>query len=90
MLIAIGSPENVPAYMEKVKRKEAVLSGFGHRIYRTSDPRSKVIRRIAEDVFAVTGRDELLDTAIALHDIAIKDPYVSSFTTLFSLLFVSH
>lgn len=45
MLTAIGSPENVPAYLEKVKKKEVVLSGFGHRIYHTSDPRSKIIRK---------------------------------------------
>jgi citrate synthase len=65
-------------FIEQVKKKEVVLSGFGHRIYRTSDPRSAIIRKCAEDVFAVTGRDELLDTAIALHDIAIKDDYFVS------------
>ncbi|KAM0752246.1 hypothetical protein T439DRAFT_324313 [Meredithblackwellia eburnea MCA 4105] len=75
MLIAIGSPENVPEYLEKVKRKEVVLSGFGHRVYRTSDPRSFVIRKTAEEVFKVTGKDPLLETAIALHDAAIKDDY---------------
>ncbi|KAI5478794.1 citrate synthase [Pseudohyphozyma bogoriensis] len=78
MLIAIGSPENVPSYLEKVKRKEVVLSGFGHRVYRTSDPRSKIIKQTAEEVFKVTGRDPLLDTAIALHDAAIKDDYFVS------------
>ncbi|KAK4699119.1 citrate synthase, partial [Phenoliferia sp. Uapishka_3] len=75
MLLAIGSPDNVHEYLEKVKRKEVVLSGFGHRIYRTSDPRSFVIRKTAEEVFAVTGRDGLLETAIALHDAALKDEY---------------
>lgn len=45
MLLRIGSPENVPAFIEKVKRKEEVLSGMGHRIYKTHDPRSKVIRK---------------------------------------------
>ncbi|ORY90765.1 peroxysomal citrate synthase [Leucosporidium creatinivorum] len=78
MLTAIGSPENVPAYLEKVKKKEVVLSGFGHRIYRTSDPRSKIIRKTAEEVFAVTGRNPLLDTAMALHDAAISDEYFVS------------
>jgi citrate synthase len=62
--------------MERVKRKEVVLSGFGHRIYRTTDPRSKIIRQTAEEVFNVTGKDPLLETAMALHDAAINDEYV--------------
>ncbi|KAF9520923.1 hypothetical protein BS47DRAFT_413252 [Hydnum rufescens UP504] len=78
MLIAIGSPANVPAYIEAVKRREKVLSGFGHRIYKTSDPRSFIIRNIADEVFAVTGKDELLDTAMALHAVAMKDEYFIS------------
>ncbi|BGP37428.1 hypothetical protein JCM10449v2_001334 [Rhodotorula kratochvilovae] len=78
MLVSIGSPENVPAFIEKVKRKEAVLSGFGHRIYRNTDPRSKIIQKIAEDVFALTGRDPLLDTALALRDAALHDDYFIS------------
>ncbi|GAA5998023.1 uncharacterized protein JCM10292_002269 [Rhodotorula paludigena] len=75
MLVSIGSVENVPAFIEKVKRKEAVLSGFGHRIYRSTDPRSTIIRKVAEDIFAITGRDPLLDTALALRDAALSDPY---------------
>jgi len=75
MLISIGSPENVPAFLEAVKRREKVLSGFGHRVYKTSDPRSFIIRKAADDVFKVTGKDELLETAMALHDAAIKDEY---------------
>ncbi|KAH9959592.1 peroxysomal citrate synthase [Russula dissimulans] len=75
MLISIGSPENVPAFLEAVKRREKVLSGFGHRVYKTSDPRSFIIRKTADDVFNVTGKDELLETAMALHDAAIKDEY---------------
>jgi len=75
MLVDIGSPENVEAYIEKVKTKEKVLSGFGHRIYRTSDPRSFIIRKTAEEVFEVTGRNPLLQTALRLHDIALKDEY---------------
>ncbi|GAA6006232.1 hypothetical protein JCM10207_000570 [Rhodosporidiobolus poonsookiae] len=78
MLIGIGKPENVPAFLERVKRKEVVLSGFGHRIYRNTDPRSTIIKKIAEDVFAVTGRDELLDTALALRDAALADEYFVS------------
>lgn len=78
MLISIGSPENVPAFIEKVKRKEAVLSGFGHRIYRTTDPRSRIIEKTAAAVFEVTGRDSLLDTALRLRDLALKDDYFVS------------
>ncbi|GAA5949558.1 hypothetical protein JCM10213_002598 [Rhodosporidiobolus nylandii] len=78
MLISIGSPSNVPAFIEKVKKKEAVLSGFGHRIYRSTDPRSAIIRKIADDVFAITGKDELLETALALRDAALKDEYFVS------------
>jgi citrate synthase len=79
MLIRIGSPDNVPAFLEKVKQKKELLSGFGHRIYRTTDPRSKIIRKTAEDVFAVTGKDDaLLQTAMALHDAANKDEYFVS------------
>lgn len=74
----ILQPENVPDFVEKVKRKEVVLSGFGHRIYRVSDPRSKIIRQTADAVFAVTGKDELLETAMALHDHALKDEYFIS------------
>lgn len=75
MLISIGKPENVPAFIEAVKRREKTLSGFGHRVYKTSDPRSFIVRKTADAVFAVTGKDELLDTAMALHDAAMKDEY---------------
>ncbi|GAA5979762.1 hypothetical protein JCM10908_003034 [Rhodotorula pacifica] len=78
MLISIGSPENVPAFIERVKRKEAVLSGMGHRIYKTHDPRSKIIHKIADEVFALTGTDPLLETALALRDAALADDYFIS------------
>lgn len=52
MLIKIGSPEGVPAFLSKVKTKEEVLSGFGHRVYKTSDPRSFIIRKTADEVVA--------------------------------------
>ncbi|KAF9787502.1 peroxysomal citrate synthase [Thelephora terrestris] len=75
MLISIGSPENVPAFIQAVKKREKTLSGFGHRVYKTSDPRSFIVRKTADEVFKVTGRDALLDTAMALHDAAMKDEY---------------
>ncbi|KAF9048618.1 peroxysomal citrate synthase [Panaeolus papilionaceus] len=75
MLISIGKPENVPAFLEAVKKREKVLSGFGHRVYRTSDPRSFIVRKTADEVFKITGKDELLETAMALHEAAMKDEY---------------
>lgn len=75
MLISIGKPENVPAFIEAVKKREKTLSGFGHRVYKTSDPRSFIVRKTADEVFKVTGKDELLETAMALHDAAMKDEY---------------
>lgn len=75
MLVSIGSPENVPAFIEAVKRREKTLSGFGHRVYKTSDPRSFIVRKTADEVFKVTGKDALLETAMALHDAAMKDEY---------------
>ncbi|KAF7424199.1 hypothetical protein PC9H_009503 [Pleurotus ostreatus] len=75
MLISIGRPENVPAFIEAVKNREKVLSGFGHRVYKTSDPRSFIVRKMADEVFKVTGKDELLETAMALHEAAMKDEY---------------
>ncbi|KAJ7030436.1 peroxysomal citrate synthase [Mycena alexandri] len=78
MLISIGKPENVPAFLEAVKKREKVLSGFGHRVYKTSDPRSFIVRKTADEVFKITGKDELLETAMALHDAAMKDDYFIS------------
>ncbi|KAF9456764.1 peroxysomal citrate synthase [Collybia nuda] len=75
MLITIGKPENVPAFIEAVKKREKVLSGFGHRVYKTSDPRSFIVRKTADEVFNITGKDELLETAMALHEAAMKDKY---------------
>ncbi|KAF8239672.1 peroxysomal citrate synthase [Tricholoma matsutake] len=75
MLISIGKPENVPGFLEAVKKREKVLSGFGHRVYKTSDPRSFIVRKTADEVFKVTGKDELLETAMALHEAAMKDEY---------------
>lgn len=76
MLMEIGSPENVPAFMEKVEKKERVLVGFGHRVYKNVDPRSKAIRELAEQVFAVTGRNKLLDTALTLAKYASESEFM--------------
>jgi citrate synthase len=73
--VCLCSPANVPAFIEAVKKREKVLSGFGHRVYKTSDPRSFIVRKTADEVFKVTGKDELLETAMALHEAAMKDDY---------------
>lgn len=78
MLIEIGSPENVPAFMQAVERRERVLVGFGHRVYKNVDPRSTAIRKLAEEVFEVTGRNKLLDTALTLADYARKSEFMRS------------
>lgn len=76
MLMEIGTPENVPAFMAQVERRERVLVGFGHRVYKNVDPRSKAIRALAEEVFKVTGRNKLLDTAERLAEVAAKSEFV--------------
>ncbi|EXL51692.1 citrate synthase [Fusarium oxysporum f. sp. radicis-lycopersici 26381] len=78
MLIEIGSPENVPAFMQAVERRERVLVGFGHRVYKNVDPRSTAIRKLAEEVFEVTGRNKLLDTALTLAEYARKSEFMRS------------
>lgn len=78
MLIEIGSPENVPGFMEKVEKRERVLVGFGHRVYKNVDPRSTAIRELAEEVFKVTGRNKLLDTALTLAEYARKSEFMRS------------
>jgi citrate synthase len=75
MLTEIGSTANVPAYIERVKRGEVRLMGFGHRVYKNYDPRAKIIKRIASEVFEVTGTNPLLDIALELERIALQDDY---------------
>jgi citrate synthase len=75
MLERIGSVANVPAFVERVKRKEELLMGFGHRIYKSYDPRASIIKAIADEVFEICGRDELIEVAVALEKTALSDPY---------------
>jgi citrate synthase len=75
MLREIGSIEKVPEFVKKVKAREALLMGFGHRVYKNYDPRAKIIRETAEQVFAVTGRNPLLDIALELERIALEDDF---------------
>lgn len=75
MLDEIGSVANIPAYIEKVKKGEFKLMGFGHRIYKNYDPRARIIKWTAEQVFQVTGRNKKLDIALELERIALEDEY---------------
>jgi len=75
MLDEIGSKDNVPAYVKKVKDGHGKLMGFGHRVYKNYDPRAKIIKWTAERVFEVTGRNAKLDIALELERIALEDDY---------------
>ena len=75
MLKAIGSIERVPAFIESVKAGHGKLMGFGHRVYKNYDPRARIIKRIAEEVFEVTGRNPLLDIALEVERIALEDAF---------------
>jgi citrate synthase len=75
MLDEIGSKQNVPAYIKKVKEGHGKLMGFGHRVYKNYDPRAKIIKWTAEQVFDVTGRNPKLDIALELERIALEDDY---------------
>jgi citrate synthase len=75
MLAKIGSKDNIPEYIKKVKAGEGKLMGFGHRVYKNYDPRARIIKRCAEEVFAVTGRNPVIDIAVELERIALEDEY---------------
>lgn len=78
MLTEIGDVSYVPAFMELVKNRERLLMGFGHRVYKNYDPRAKIIKQIADQVFEVTGRNPMLDIALELERIALEDEYFVS------------
>ncbi len=78
MLGEIGTYDNVPAYIESVKRGETLLQGFGHRVYKNYDPRAKIIKKVADEVFQVTGKNPLLDIALKLEEVALSDDYFIS------------
>jgi citrate synthase len=78
MLEAIGDVKNIPAFIDKVKKREVLLMGFGHRVYKNYDPRARIIKKIADEVFEVTGRNRLIDIALELERIALSDDYFIS------------
>ncbi|HEY6802776.1 MAG TPA: citrate synthase [Pyrinomonadaceae bacterium] len=75
MLKEIGSVDKVPEYIKRVKAGEFRLMGFGHRVYKNYDPRARIIKQVAYEVFEVTGKDPMLDIALELEKIALEDEY---------------
>jgi len=75
MLREIGSKDNVPEFVEKVKNREALLMGFGHRVYKNYDPRATIIKKACDDVFEVTGVNPLLEIAVELEKTALQDDF---------------
>lgn len=78
MLTEIGSVSNIPSYIERVKQGDLRLMGFGHRVYKNYDPRASIIKKVAYDVFEVTGSNPLIDIAVELERIALSDDYFVS------------
>ncbi|MGI8753087.1 MAG: citrate synthase [Acidimicrobiales bacterium] len=78
MLNEIGSIDNVDAFIADVKEGKGKLQGFGHRVYKNYDPRAKIIKTVADEVFEVTGKNPLLDIALKLEEVALSDDYFVS------------
>jgi citrate synthase len=78
MLKRIETTDNIPGFIEGVKAGDERLMGFGHRVYKNYDPRAKIIKQAADDVFEVTGKNPLLDIAVELEKIALEDEYFVS------------
>ncbi|OLC97585.1 MAG: citrate (Si)-synthase [Gemmatimonadetes bacterium 13_1_40CM_2_70_7] len=78
MLHEIGSKDNIPAYIQRVKNGEVRLMGFGHRIYKNYDPRATIIKQTADQVFDLTGKNPVIDIALELERIALQDDYFVS------------
>src|SRR3546814_11379572 len=75
MLEKIGSIDQVPAFIESVKKGEGLLQGFGHRVYKSYDPRAKIIKKPADEVFAISGKKQLPDIALKLEATAPSDEF---------------
>ena len=78
MLEEIGTVANVSSFLEEVKQRKRKLMGFGHRVYKNYDPRAKIIRKVAFEVFEVLGREPLVDVAMELEKQALADDYFVS------------
>ena len=75
MLTEIGHVDNIPSFMDSVRKGERRLMGFGHRVYKAYDPRASIIKKTAHEVFEVTGKNPLLDIALELEKIALQEDY---------------
>lgn len=78
MLSRIDHTRNIPEFIQRVKNGEGRLMGFGHRVYKNYDPRARIIKRVADEVFEVTGHNRLLDIALELERVALEDEYFIS------------
>ena len=78
MLTEIGSVDHVPDYIKRVKSREVLLQGFGHRVYKNYDPRARIIKQTAYEVFDVTGKNPMIDVALELERIALEDDFFVS------------
>jgi len=78
MLKEVGSKDRVPEYIKRVKDGEVRLMGFGHRVYKNYDPRARIIKKVADEVFEVTGKSPILEIALELERIALEDDYFVS------------
>ena len=78
MLTEIGSIDNVESFVASIKAGHGRLQGFGHRVYKSYDPRAKIIKKTADEVFEITGKNRLLDIALKLEEIALSDEYFIS------------
>jgi citrate synthase len=75
MLQRIGSKDKIPQFIQDVKDRKVRLMGFGHRVYKNYDPRARIIKAVAEDVFSILGKEPLIEVAVELERIALSDPY---------------
>src|SRR5829696_9019779 len=78
MIDEIGEKRNIPAFVESVKAGKGRLMGFGHRVYKSYDPRAKIVKKLADEVFAQIGMDKDLEIAMELERIALSDDYFVS------------
>jgi citrate synthase len=78
MLTEIGSLDNVDDFVASVKQGDGRLQGFGHRVYKSYDPRARIVKQIADEVFEITGKNPLLDIALKLEEVALSDEYFTS------------
>ena len=75
MLDQIGSKDNIPQFIQDVKNRKKVLMGFGHRVYKNYDPRATLVRKLADEVFEIVGREPMIEIAMELERIALSDEF---------------